>query len=204
MEESVAELLEIIAARVRVCTDCQLCQTRTNAVPGEGPPDARVVFVGEGPGAEEDVQGRPFVGRSGQLLRQTIRDVGWREEEVFIANVVKCRPPGNRDPEPQEIAACRHYLLAQIALIRPRLIITLGRFSMELLIDSKLKISRVRGQHMIKDGQLYLPTYHPSMILRNRNLLPEFQRDLAVAKKLSELRDSTNLRIPSEQDTENQ
>jgi DNA polymerase len=127
------------------------------------------------------------VGRSGQLLRQTIRDAGWREDEVFIGNVLKCRPPENRDPQPLEIAACRHYLMAQLVLLRPRLIVTLGRFSLQLLINPQLTIGKVHGQHMTRDGQLFLPTYHPSAILRNMNQLPEFRHDIFKARKLCDL-----------------
>lgn len=178
--------MEHIAAQVRSCELCPLHTGRTHAVPGEGPVGAKVAFIGEAPGKDEDIQGRPFVGRSGQLLRKTIVDVGWREDEVFIGNVLKCRPEGNRDPLDHEIAACSHYLEAQLALINPRLIVTLGRFSLNLLIDPGLKITKVRGQHIKKHGKLYLPTFHPSAILRNMNLLVDFRRDLAVAKKLSE------------------
>jgi DNA polymerase len=184
--EGIPVLLESIAEQVRVCELCPLHKGRTNAVPGEGPADARVAFIGEAPGRDEDAQGRPFVGRSGQLLRKTIVDVGWAEDDVFIGNVLKCRPEGNRDPQDHEIAACSHYLEAQLALINPRLIVTLGRFSLNLLIDPSLKITRVRGQHIRKHGKLYLPTFHPSAILRNMNLLIDFRRDLAKAKKLSE------------------
>jgi uracil-DNA glycosylase family 4 len=187
MRETPEQLLQAIAAQVRVCIDCPLSRTRLNAVPGEGPPGAPVAFIGEAPGAAEDQQGRPFVGRSGQLLRTTIRELGWREDQVFIGNVLKCRPPENRDPQDSEIAACRHYLMAQLVLLRPRVVVTLGRFSMHLLISPKLVMGSAHGQHMLRDGQLYLPTYHPSAILRNNNLLPEFRRDLAKARKLSEL-----------------
>ena len=187
MVESVEGLLAKVAEEVRVCTACPLHQSRIKAVPGEGSSNAPVMFVGEAPGKDEDEQGRPFVGRSGQLLRQTIRDVGWEEGDVFIANVLKCRPPGNRDPEKSEIAACQRFLQAQIVLLQPKVIVTLGRYSMELLISPDLKITKVRGQHISKDGLLYLPTFHPSYILRNRNALPDFRRDLAVAKKLCEV-----------------
>ena len=185
MSESAGELLAAVAAEIRSCTACPLHAARANAVPGEGPANAPVAFIGEAPGGEEDRQGRPFVGRSGQFLRHTIREVGWREDEVFIGNVLKCRPPANRDPEDAEIDACRHYLIAQLVLIHPRVIVTLGRFSLHLLVDPRLQISKVRGQHIKKDGQLYLPTYHPSAILRNNNLQPDFYRDLKVAKKLA-------------------
>lgn len=187
MRDTPDQLLQAIAERVRVCTACPLHTTRTHAVPGEGPIGAPVAFIGEAPGGEEDKQGRPFVGRSGQLLRQTIRELGWAESEVFIGNVLKCRPPDNRDPQEAEIAACRHYLMAQLVLIKPRVVVTLGRYSMHLLINPKLVMGSAHGQHMLRDGQLYLPTYHPSAILRNNNLLPEFKRDLAKARKLSEL-----------------
>jgi uracil-DNA glycosylase family 4 len=183
-----AALLEEIAAQIRICTRCRLCEGRTNAVPGEGPLGAKVAFVGEGPGEQEDAQGRPFVGRSGQLLREAISSVGLAEESVFIANVIKCRPPGNRDPLPEEILACRSYLLAQLALVQPRVIVTLGRHSMDLLIRPGLSITRERGKHMRRHGQLILPTYHPSYVLRNRNndVERDFRRDIAVARKLAE------------------
>lgn len=189
MRELPSELLAEIADEIRRCTACPLHQGRANAVPGEGPVGAPVAFIGEAPGADEDRQGRPFVGRSGQLLRWTIRECGWVEEEVFIGNVLKCRPPDNRDPLEAEVAACRHYLYAQLALIHPRVIVTLGRHSMYLLIDPKLKITQVRGQHIRKSGLLFLPTFHPSAVLRDNNLLPDFRRDLAVARKLSEQAD---------------
>lgn len=147
---------------------------------------APVAFIGEAPGADEDRQGRPFVGRSGQLLRQTIREAGWREEDVFIGNVLKCRPPENRDPQDVEIAACRHYLDAQLALVRPKLIVTLGRFSMALLIKPGLKITEVRGKLVTREGRLILPTFHPAAVLRNQNLLGEFRRDIFAALKLSQ------------------
>lgn len=186
MPDSASDLLAGIAAEIHNCRACPLHATRGNAVPGEGPPDANVVFIGEAPGRDEDQQGRPFVGRSGQLLRRTIVELGWREDEVFIGNVLKCRPPDNRDPQPDEVRACRQYLMAQLALMRPRIIVTLGRHSLNLLIDPKLRISRIHGQHLVKDGQLFLPTYHPSMILRNARLLPEWKLDLAKARKLAE------------------
>jgi uracil-DNA glycosylase len=186
MLEQPSELLAQIAHQIRRCTGCPLHEGRTNAVPGEGPIGAPVAFIGEAPGADEDRQGRPFVGRSGQLLRRTIRECGWAEEEVFIANVLKCRPPANRDPLDSEVAACRHYLYAQLALVQAKVVVTLGRISMYLLIDPKLKITQVRGQHIRKSGLLFLPTFHPSAVLRDNNLLPDFRRDLAVARKLSE------------------
>jgi uracil-DNA glycosylase len=186
MLESPGELLDAIAVEVRRCTACPLHSTRKQAVPGEGPVNAQVVFIGEAPGRDEDEQGRPFVGRSGQLLRRTIRECGWAEEQVFIGNVLKWRPPENRDPQEPEVLACRHFLFAQLALIQPRVIVTLGRYSLNLLIDPKLKITQVHGRHIRKSGMLFLPTFHPSAVLRDNNLLPDFRRDLAIANKLSQ------------------
>lgn len=186
MHETAEELLAAIAVEVRRCTACPLHATRSHAVPGEGPIGAAVAFIGEAPGRDEDAQGRPFVGRSGQLLRRTIRECGWDEHDVFIANVLKCRPPENRDPQDSEVLACRHFLFAQLALIQPRVIVTLGRYSLNLLIDPKLKITLVHGQHILKSGLLFLPTYHPSAVLRDNNLSADFRRDLAIARKLSE------------------
>lgn len=187
--EGTHELLERLAGEIRACTRCSLCQGRTQAVPGEGSADARVMFVGEAPGREEDEQGRPFVGRSGQLLRQTIRETGWREDEVFIANVLKCRPPDNRDPEDSEIEACRSWLAAQIITLRPRLIVTLGRYSMGLLLKPGLKITQVHGQHVRRDGMVILPTFHPSAVLRDPDKLADFRRDILKARRLSEVID---------------
>ena len=123
--------LEAIASEVRVCDRCRLASGRTRAVPGEGHPDTEVVFVGEGPGQREDEQGRPFVGAAGNLLGELLGLVGWKRDEVFITNVVKCRPPGNRDPEPDEIEACRPYLQRQLEVLDPALVVTLGRFSLQ-------------------------------------------------------------------------
>jgi DNA polymerase len=122
--------LEEIAAEVRVCTKCRLHQTRTKAVPGEGDPETEVVFVGEGPGENEDRQGRPFIGRSGELLTELIGSIGWRRDEVFITNVVKCRPPGNRDPQPDEIEACSGFLHRQLEVLDPAVVVTAGKYSL--------------------------------------------------------------------------
>lgn len=186
MSDSAIDLLHDIADEIRACQACPLHATRTHAVPGEGPVGARIAFVGEAPGRDEDEQGRPFIGRSGQLLRRTIAEIGLTGDDVFIGNVLKCRPPGNRDPQPAEIECCRHFLLAQLVLIKPRIVVTLGRYSMNLLISSNLKISKDHGKHILKDGLLYLPTFHPSAILRNFSSPEEFKHDLLKAKKLSE------------------
>lgn len=162
--------LDSLAEMVRVCTRCKLCETRKNAVPGEGPVDARIMFIGEGPGANEDQTGRPFVGAAGQLLERLLASIGLTREDVYIANVVKCRPPMNRDPEPDEIEACKPYLGRQLKIIDPNIIVTLGRFAMERWLPDK-KISRVHGQNFRYGSRLIVPLFHPAAALRR----PEWQ-----------------------------
>lgn len=160
--------LDEVRLRVEGCRKCPLHETRKKPVFGEGAPSADLLFVGEGPGAEEDRQGRPFVGAAGQLLTRIIeKGMGLRREEVFITNVVKCRPPGNRDPEPAEIAACRGYLHAQIDLIGPRVIVALGKFAAQTLLDTPDAISRLRGRFFEYRGIPLMPTFHPSYLLRS-------------------------------------
>lgn len=155
------ESLAKLTAAVRVCPLCRLSQSRTNAVPGEGPDRADIMFVGEGPGFHEDRQGRPFVGAAGQYLEELLASIGLRREDVYISNVVKCRPPQNRDPLPDEIEACRPYLERQIELIQPKMIVTLGRHSMSLFL-SEAKISEVHGKPSKMGGIVYYPIYHPA------------------------------------------
>jgi DNA polymerase len=160
--------LPALAARIAACTRCGLCSTRTRTVPGEGAPRAALLFVGEGPGADEDASGRPFVGAAGQLLTKMIEAMGLAREEVFIANVLKCRPPGNRTPAPEEVAACMPYLREQIAAIRPSVICTLGNTPLRALLgDDTLGITRLRGQRQSFAGIPLIPTFHPSYLLRN-------------------------------------
>jgi uracil-DNA glycosylase family 4 len=169
--------LEAIATDVRVCTRCKLAAGRTNALPGVGSPDTEVVFVGEGPGLNEDRQGRPFVGRAGGVLMELLGSVEWRREDVFITNVVKCRPPGNRDPEPDEIAACAPYLRRQLQVIDPALVVTLGRFSLGTFMTGT-RISQVHGTVRRADPQTgaddatVLALYHPAAADRS----PEVKR----------------------------
>jgi DNA polymerase len=160
---------------VRVCHKCILSEGRTNAVPGEGPEDAEIMFIGEGPGFHEDRQGRPFVGAAGKYLEELLATIDLRREDVYIANVVKCRPPGNRDPLPEEIEACRPYLDAQIDIVRPRLIVTLGRFSMQRYFPGA-SISRIHGQPKRVGNVIYYPMFHPAAALhqpRWRSLVEE-------------------------------
>jgi len=149
------------------CTRCKLHAGRTRLVFGVGHPKAELLFVGEGPGADEDLQGEPFVGKAGQLLTRMIEAMGLRRDEVHIANVVKCRPPGNRDPEPEEIEACQPFLEAQIAAIGPRAIVALGRFAVQTLLRDGAPISRQRGRWREYQGVPCMPTFHPAYLLRN-------------------------------------
>ena len=167
--------LEAIAAEVRSCTNCRLHSGRTQAVPGEGHPDTEVVFVGEGPGMTEDKTGRPFVGRAGDLLVRMLATIGWRREEVFITNIVKCRPPDNRDPEPDEIAACSPFLARQLELLEPALLVTLGRHSLGRFLPGQ-RIGQVHGTVRPADpasGAGPIPVYalyHPAAALRSSDV----------------------------------
>jgi uracil-DNA glycosylase family 4 len=169
---------------IKGCMKCGLAKTRKNVVPGEGDPNARLVFVGEAPGEDEDIQGRPFVGRAGKLLDQLIERVGLRRDEVYICNVLKCRPPNNRDPEPDEIAACKGYLTAQLNLIKPKIICTLGRHAYNTLFGVDEKITRIRGKLTTYHGTMLLPTFHPSYLLRNQTKINEAWEDMEQLKKL--------------------
>jgi len=157
--------------RLNVIGDCRRCRLsgeRKNIVFGEGNPDCEIMFIGEGPGEEEDIQGRPFVGRAGEVLTSLIDKMGFRRNEVYIANVVKCRPPGNRNPRPDEISACIPFLREQIRIIQPRVIMALGNVPLQSLIGEDLRISRVRGRFFEYEGIRVMPTFHPSYLLRNR------------------------------------
>ena len=157
-----------LRATIGDCRLCKLCAGRTNLVFGVGNPQAKLMFVGEGPGRDEDLQGEPFVGRAGQLLTDIItKGMGLRREDVYIANVVKCRPPENRNPEPDEVAACEPFLKKQIDLIGPEIIVGLGKFAVQTLLQSKVPISRLRGNWHSYHGIKLMPTFHPAYLLRN-------------------------------------
>lgn len=168
-----ADTLQVIGADVRACRMCRLGQTRTTGVPGEGSPDAEIMFIGEGPGFHEDQQGRPFVGAAGQLLTEMLQVIGLRRSEVFITNVVRCRPPGNRDPLPDELAACDAYTQRQISVLDPKLIVTLGRYSMARFIGSG-PMRDLHGKTRDWNGITCLAMYHPAAILRTAT--PEMRR----------------------------
>jgi uracil-DNA glycosylase family 4 len=162
-----SEELLAIRAELGDCTRCKLHGGRTRLVFGVGNPSAELMFVGEGPGADEDLQGEPFVGRAGQLLTKMIEAMGFARSEVYIANVVKCRPPGNRDPEPDEIAACEPFLKAQIAAVRPRVVVALGRFAVQTLLRDDTPVGKQRGRWREYEGVRLMPTFHPAYLLRN-------------------------------------
>ena len=155
------------------CEKCELCKTRTNVVFGVGDDTSRVLFVGEGPGENEDLKGEPFVGRAGQLLDRMLEAVDLPREKIFIANIVKCRPPKNRDPLPEEQDACIGWLFEQIRVIDPKIIVCLGRIAAAVLIDENIRISKEHGEWREKDGRLMMAMLHPAAILRNPNLKPE-------------------------------
>jgi uracil-DNA glycosylase len=167
------------------CTRCPLAETRTQVVFGVGDPNADLVFVGEGPGAEEDKQGIPFVGRAGQLLTRLVEGIGLTRDDVYIANVVKCRPPGNRDPQPDEIEACRPYLEGQLDFLEPRVVVTLGNFATKLLLDTKEGITKLRGREFpFRDGAVLIPTFHPAAVLRGGGTaLAQVRGDFVVVKR---------------------
>ena len=158
--------LEELAATASACTKCRLSAGRTQVVFADGSPDADLMFIGEGPGFHEDKQGLPFVGAAGQLLNRLLGEIGMRREEVRITNVVLCRPPGNRDPLPDEIETCKPYLMEQIELVDPAVITTLGNFATRVILDRPVAISKVRGQVHPWQGRVVIPTFHPAAVLR--------------------------------------
>lgn len=161
------DTLETIAQDVRGCPKCRLCETRTHAVPGEGPHTAEIFFIGEGPGFNEDQQGRPFVGAAGQLLNEMLAHIGIAREHVFITNVVRCRPPANRDPLPDELAACDAYTLRQLAVLKPKVVVTLGRFSMARFFGPNQRITQIHGKTTRWNGTACIAMFHPAAVLRN-------------------------------------
>jgi len=189
--DSVTAELDSIAGQIRTCTLCRLCESRTNAVPGSGSYSAQIVFVGEGPGKNEDEQGIPFCGASGRLLDELLASISLSRSDVFITNIVKCRPPANRDPLPDEKGICAPtYLDRQISLIKPQLIVTLGRHALSHFIPD-LKISEVHGQPKRFKGQVYLALYHPAVALYNggmrKTLMEDFQNIPRTLSALSRI-----------------
>lgn len=169
-------VIEEVATVVRACGRCELCRGRTHAVPGQGNIDTDILFIGEAPGMNEDKQGLPFIGASGQFLNELLATIGLDRESVFITNVVKCRPPGNRDPLPDEIAACQPYLDTQIDAIDPTMIVTLGRFSMARWFPNE-RISRIHGQPKVVEERVIVPMYHPAAALHQGSLRATIEAD---------------------------
>lgn len=203
------ERLDAIREELRHCRRCTLARERNRVVPGEGPHTVKVMFIGEGPGRNEDIQGKPFVGQAGKVLDELLAAAGLKREEVFVTNVVKCRPPGNRDPLPDELAACRNWLDEQIDLLNPEIIVTLGRFSMARFLDNA-RIGRVHGQAFELGGRKVITMYHPAAALHNPALkdtmLADFTHLGSIISKLSptpqELPATSNTTIPPEEKEE--
>ncbi|MHC4981842.1 MAG: uracil-DNA glycosylase [Planctomycetota bacterium] len=203
IQELKAKALEDLeASEVRNCRRCGLCGGRTNTVFGEGHPDADVVFIGEGPGHEEDLTGRPFVGRAGELLTKMIQAMGLRREDVYICNIIKCRAPNNRSPNPEEVAACMGHLISQLQVIQPQVIVTLGNPATQALLQTRTGITRLRGQWQALpligeglQGTAVMPTFHPAYVLR------QYTEDVRgkVWSDLQEVMAKLGLRLPGTQ-----
>ena len=165
---------------IKDCKKCKLCQERQNIVFGVGNKKAKIMFIGEGPGADEDSQGEPFVGRAGKLMNLAFQTVGIKREEVYIGNIVKCRPPNNRDPEPDEVDACINYLRNQVMLVKPEVIVLLGRIALQNILGKEYKITTARGKWIEKKGIQYMPTWHPAALLRDEMKKIDFIKDLQM------------------------
>ena len=174
---------EELEEAIKDCNKCKLCEKRKNIVFGVGNKNAKIMLIGEGPGADEDKQGEPFVGKAGQLMNKAFEYLEIDRKEVYIANIVKCRPPSNRDPEPDEISACLDYLRNQVILIKPKIIVLLGRIALHNTLGEEFGMTESRGKIFVKKGIKYIPTWHPSAVLRDENKKMEFIYDLFLAKK---------------------
>ncbi|MBR3002789.1 MAG: uracil-DNA glycosylase [Clostridia bacterium] len=166
------------------CNKCKLCKTRQNIVFGVGNKNAKIMFIGEGPGADEDKQGKPFVGRAGKLMDMAFEAVGIKREEVYIANIVKCRPPANRNPEDDEAYACLDYLRNQVMLVRPKIIVLLGSVALKNILGKEFGITASRGKIIEKKGITYVPTWHPAALLRDETKKIDFIKDLQLVQKM--------------------
>ncbi len=185
--------------QIALCHKCEIARLRTKVVPGEGPENAEIMFIGEAPGWHEDQQGRPFVGQAGQFLEKLLSSINLKREQVFIANVIKCRPPDNRDPLPTEIQNCRPWLDKQIELLKPKMIVTLGRYSMAPYFPGK-SISKVHGTAIKKDGVIYFAMYHPAAALHQGSLRKDIEADmLKIPKILAEAAKVEEVKSPSEE-----
>lgn len=184
MKQDRTSELDLVHSEIIKCVKCDLHKSRRNAVPGEGPADAKVMFVGEGPGQNEDEQGRPFVGAAGKLLTELLESIGFSRSDVFITNVVKCRPPNNRAPRKSEIEACNPYLMSQIELIKPRIICPLGTPAITTLLGEEFTATKSHGKPTSKDNLMILPMYHPAAALYDASLREVLESDFGVLRKL--------------------
>lgn len=175
--------LSDINSEIEICQSCELAKRRTRAVPGEGPENAKILFIGEAPGWHEDQQGRPFVGPAGQFLEQLLSSIGLKRQDVYIANVIKCRPPGNRDPLPGEIQSCSKWLNAQVERIKPRMIVTLGRYSMAKYFPNE-SIGKIHGKARVSDNVIYYAMYHPAAALHQASLRNVIEADMLKIPQL--------------------
>lgn len=179
MVESFEELEE----KIKDCNKCKLCNNRNNIVLGTGNREAKIMFIGEGPGADEDIQGIPFVGKAGKLMDQAFKGIGIKRENVYIANIVKCRPPQNRNPEQDEIDSCLDYLRAQVLLVKPEIIVLLGSVALKAILGKEYSITSSRGKWIERKGIKYMPTFHPAALLRDEAKKISFWKDLKEVKK---------------------
>lgn len=184
--------LDVLQEFIGECTRCKLCEKRKHVVFGEGNAKAKLMFVGEGPGAEEDEQNRPFVGRSGKLLTKMIEAMGLTREQVYIANVVKCRPPNNRNPEPDEVETCIPFLMKQIEIIKPKVIVCLGKYAAQEVLKTQIPISKMRGRFQEVNGVQVMPTFHPAYLLRNPPMKKFAWEDLQQVMKKLGLKEKTS------------
>lgn len=174
---------EELEEQIKDCKKCKLCNNRHNIVLGTGNRQAKIMFIGEGPGADEDIQGEPFVGKAGKLMDQAFEGIGIKREEVYIANIVKCRPPQNRNPEQDEIDSCIDYLRAQVMLVKPEIIVLLGSVALKAILGKEYSITTSRGKWVEKKGIRYMPTFHPAALLRDESKKISFWKDLKEVKK---------------------
>lgn len=177
------ENFEELEKEIENCKKCKLCNNRNNIVLGEGNQNAELMLIGEGPGADEDMQGRPFVGKAGKLMNEAFKGLGIKREELYIANVVKCRPPMNRNPEEDEIMACLDYLRKQVMLVKPKIIVLLGSVALKAILGKEYGITNSRGKWIEKKGIMYMPTFHPAALLRDETKKISFWKDLQEVKK---------------------
>lgn len=172
--------LDEIEELVKNCTKCELCKNRNNTVFADGNKNAKIMFIGEGPGADEDMQGKPFVGKAGKLMNEAFKGVGIKREEVYISNIVKCRPPGNRTPLKEEAIACLDYLRNQVMLINPKIIVLLGNTALKNILGDEYSITSSRGKWIERKGIKYMPTFHPAALLRDETKKVDFWNDLEL------------------------